>query len=38
MIIVDAGPLVALIDKGQTDTHEKCSAALQNLISPLLTS
>src|SRR5262245_41013594 len=38
MIIVDAGPLVALIDKGQTDTDEKCSAALQKLISPLLTS
>ncbi|MCG3160939.1 MAG: hypothetical protein JMDDDDMK_02015 [Acidobacteria bacterium] len=38
MIIVDAGPLVALIDKGQTDTHEKCLAALRSLSSPLLTS
>ena len=38
MIIVDAGPLVALIDKGQTDAHEKCSAVLRQLSGPLLTS
>lgn len=36
--LVDAGPLVALIDKGQGETHRQCVAAQQQLSAPLLTS
>lgn len=37
MILTDAGPLVALIDKGETD-HERCVKALQDLSGPMLTT
>lgn len=38
MILVDAGPLVALIDKGQGEEHRKCVAAQASLTGPLLTT
>ncbi len=37
MTLTDAGPLVALIDKGQKQ-HEACVAALDTLTLPLLTT
>lgn len=37
MILTDAGPLVALIDR-KDDDHETCKAALQELTSPMLTT
>lgn len=37
MILTDAGPLVAIIDRGETD-HERCVAALARLRGPLLTT
>ena len=36
--LVDAGPLVALIDKGQGETHRQCLAMQRKLSVPLLTS
>ena len=36
--LVDAGPLVSLIDKGQGAAHRQCLAAQQRLSAPLLTS
>ncbi|MGH2412686.1 MAG: type II toxin-antitoxin system VapC family toxin [Microcystaceae cyanobacterium] len=38
MILVDTGPLVALLDKGQGEAHRRCTAAYQNLTAPLLTT
>lgn len=38
MILVDAGPLIALIDRGQGDAHRRCLQAQTSLTSPLLTS
>jgi predicted nucleic acid-binding protein len=38
MTLVDAGPLIALIDRGQGDTHRRCLEAQSSLTSPLLTS
>jgi predicted nucleic acid-binding protein len=38
MTLVDAGPLIALIDKGQGEVHTRCKDALQGLSSPLLTT
>jgi uncharacterized protein len=35
--LVDAGPLVALIDAGEAD-HERCRAALEELGLPLVTT
>ena len=37
MILVDAGPLVALIDRGESD-HERCVEALSNLTAPMVTT
>ena len=37
MILVDAGPLVALIDRGEAD-HERCIEASSNLTAPLVTT
>ena len=37
MILTDAGPLVALIDRGEPD-HEPCVACLANLTGPMLTT
>lgn len=37
MILTDAGPLIALIDRGEPD-HETCVACLARLTGPMLTS
>ena len=37
MTLTDAGPLIALIDAGETD-HERCRIALEQLELPLLTT
>jgi uncharacterized protein len=37
MILVDAGPLIALIDRGEPD-HERCVEALANLSAPMITT
>lgn len=37
MILTDAGPLVAIIDRGEPD-HGRCRKALQTLTGPLLTT
>lgn len=38
MILIDTGPLVALIDKTDKETHRKCHAATYSLTGPMLTS
>lgn len=37
MILTDAGPLVALIDRGEPD-HPRCVACLDALTAPMVTS
>lgn len=37
MILVDAGPLIAIIDKSDVD-HQLCVQSLRHLTSPLLTT
>ena len=37
MILTDAGPLVALVDKGEPD-HDACVACLPNLSGPMVTT
>ena len=37
MILVDAGPLVALIDRGEQD-HNRCVETLSALTSPMITT
>jgi predicted nucleic acid-binding protein len=37
VILVDAGPLVALIDRGEAD-HERCLGILSNLVAPMVTT
>jgi len=37
VILVDAGPLVALIDRGEAD-HERCVEALAGLTAPMVTT
>ena len=37
MTLVDAGPLVALIDRGESD-HERCVETLEKLSGPLVTT
>ena len=37
MILTDAGPLIALIDRGEAD-HERCVAALAHVTAPLVTT
>ena len=36
--LADAGPLVALIDRGQGEVHRICAAALKDLSGPLVTT
>jgi predicted nucleic acid-binding protein len=36
--LVDAGPLITLIDKGQGEAHEKCIAAQKLVVGSLLTT
>jgi hypothetical protein len=36
-MLTDAGPLVALLDEGETD-HARCREALEQLRGPLLTT
>ena len=36
--LVDAGPLVALIDYGQGEAHRTCVAALKTISGPLVTT
>jgi len=38
MILIDTGPLIALIDKGQGDVHTKCVKAYQQLTGSLITT
>lgn len=38
MILIDAGPLVALLDKGDKKAHKKCATAFRSLKSPPLTT
>lgn len=38
MTLVDAGPLIAVIDKGQGEAHEKCVAAQKLVVGSLLTT
>lgn len=38
MTLVDAGPLIALIDKGQGEAHEKCVAAQKLAVGSMLTT
>lgn len=38
MILVDTGPLVALIDKGQGDLHLQCVQAHNQLMGSLITT
>jgi uncharacterized protein len=37
VIVTDAGPLIALVDKGEPD-HDACVAWLPNLIGPMITT
>lgn len=37
MTLTDAGPLIALIDRGEAD-HERCVAALEELTAPMVTT
>ena len=37
MIIVDAGPLIALVDSGEVD-HKPCVEALTHLTAPMITT
>lgn len=38
MTLIDASPLIALIDKGQGDAHRRCAKTLDVLTPPLLTT
>ncbi len=38
MTLVDTGPMVALIDRGQAEQHRKCAAVRQSITGPLLTT
>jgi hypothetical protein len=38
MTLVDAGPLVALIDKAQGEAHHKCLTVQKELVGPLPTT
>ena len=38
MNLVDTGPLIALIDKGQGEVHTRCIAACQQMKGPLVTT
>ena len=38
MTLVDAGPLIALVDRGQGEAHRRCTEVLKSLTGPLLTT
>ena len=38
MNLVDTGPLVALLDKGQGKSHTDCLEASKKLVGPMLTT
>lgn len=38
MILIDAGPLIALIDKAQAELHQNCVSALNELSGTLITT
>ena len=38
MILCDAGPLIALLDKNQAEIGDKCRAALGQIAAPLITT
>lgn len=38
MTLIDTGPLVALIDKGDRENHKKCVAVFRSLKTPPLTT
>lgn len=38
MILIDTGPLIALIDKGQGDVHTRCVEVYRQLTGSLLTT
>ena len=38
MNLVDAGPLIALIDRGQGHAHHECMETLKSLSGPLITT
>ncbi len=38
MMLIDTGPLVALIDKGQGEVHARCVKVYQKLTGPLITT
>lgn len=38
MILIDTGPLVALIDKADKDKNEKCTSIFRSLRQPLVTT
>jgi uncharacterized protein len=38
VILVDTGPMVALIDAGQGEAHLRCVEAYRNLTAPMLTT
>lgn len=38
MMLTDAGPLFALFDKGQKETHEMCVKAYRQISAPLITT
>jgi len=38
VILMDAGPLCAIFDKSQQETHARCVAALKNIRIPLVTT
>jgi predicted nucleic acid-binding protein len=38
MILIDTGPLVALIDKADKDNHQKCRSIFRSLRQPIYTT
>ena len=38
MMLTDTGPIVALIDKGQLDIHQRCVETYRKIGGPLLTT
>ena len=38
MTLIDTGPMVALIDKGQPELHQKCVSVFETLSAPFLTT
>lgn len=38
MTLIDTGPLVALVDKGDKEAHKNCTAIFRSLKTPPLTT